>query len=152
MGAVLSVVEAAERPDGRAPGAQPFPERSHAPAEAADRADAAHRDAAVRAGRLCSAMEDPSPALGPSLDELRQARDRGEDLAADLLALDLDPELLLEGHHQLQGVHRIEPQALAEQRSLVLDHLRPHPFEVEALDDQVLDPAGVACDIRKRTS
>jgi hypothetical protein len=75
-----------------------------------------------------------------SLDELGERRDRGEDLAADLLALDLDAELLLERHHQLERVHRIEPQPLPEQGGLVLDHLRPHPFQVEALDDQTLDP------------
>src|SRR5882724_2922712 len=77
--------------------------------------------------------------LAPALDELGEAGDRREDFTTELLALDLDAELLLERDHQLQGIHGIEPQALAEERGIVLDHFGFHPVQVQAGDDQPLD-------------
>ncbi len=42
--------------------------------------------------------------------------DRDEYLLAHLFVGYDDPELLLEGHHQLQGVDGIQPQSVAEER------------------------------------
>src|SRR6202035_6091619 len=86
--------------------------------------------------RRCGDRRRGRIGLVSAFDVLREAGDRGENLAPDLLALDLDPELLLEGDDQLEGVHGVEPQALAEQRRMVVDHLRSHAVEVEAADDQ----------------
>src|SRR5687767_7062548 len=74
-----------------------------------------------------------------ALDELGEGARRGEALAPDLVAGDRDAELLLHRYHQLQGVDRVEPEALAEQRLVVADRLRPQPFQTEARHHQTLD-------------
>src|SRR5690349_12448479 len=89
---------------------------------------------------IWSLMRPARRRLGAGLDELGQARDRGEDLAPQLLALDLDAELPLQGDDQLEGIDGVEPQTFAEQRGLVLDHFGFDPFEMEAIHDQTLHP------------
>src|SRR3954470_19895379 len=75
-------------------------------------------------------------ALGVRLDVLDRFLD-----ARDLLGVlvrDLDPELLLEGHHELDGVERVGPEIVDERR------VRRHFFFVHAelLHDDALDFVG----------
>src|SRR5260221_13151570 len=72
--------------------------------------------------------------------ELGQGGDAGEDAAVDLVALDGNAELLLEGDHQLEGVHGVEAEAFSEKGVLVADAIGRQAFEVEARDDELLDP------------
>src|SRR5512133_96942 len=78
-------------------------------------------------------------ALGVLGDEVREGLDGLEGLQARRLVLDLHPEHLLDAQHQLQGVDGIEPQPVPEERGLVLDLVRGHAFELEALDDHLFD-------------
>src|SRR6185295_7542405 len=78
--------------------------------------------------------------LEPPLDEARQARDGGERVAVHLVALDLDAEFFLERHHQLEGVDRVEAQPFTEERLAVLDRIRVGAVQMEAVDDETLDP------------
>jgi hypothetical protein len=58
--------------------------------------------------------------------------------AGDLLGVlvgDLDPELLLEGHHQLHGVEAVRPQVVDERRLGSHDLL----FDAELVHDDLLD-------------
>ena len=48
-------------------------------------------------------------------------------------------ELLLDGDSQLEGVDRVEPQPVAEQRGFGVDVLGAQVFEVERLDDHLFD-------------
>src|SRR6185295_14604962 len=78
--------------------------------------------------------------LEPPLDEAREARDGGERVAVHLVALDLDTEFFLERHHQLEGVDRVEAQPFTEEGLAVLDRIRVGAVQVEAVDDETLDP------------
>ena len=71
--------------------------------------------------------------------ELGEAIDRAQSLAADLLVLDLHPELLLDAEDQLERVDRVETEPLrSEQRLGVSDRLGS-AVELQAIDQDLLD-------------
>src|SRR5207237_7824258 len=70
------------------------------------------------------------------LDEADRVLD-GNDLLGGVVR-DLAAELLLEGHHQLDGVEAVGPQIVDE--TGVLGHLGL--VDAEMLDDDLLDPIG----------
>src|SRR6185295_2028990 len=75
----------------------------------------------------------------PALDEPGQGGQRPEHATVHLVAGDADPVFLLQGHHELEGVHGIEAQAGAEERFVVRDALGRQAVEVERGDDQLLE-------------
>src|SRR5262249_11773230 len=72
------------------------------------------------------------------LDEIAERVDGGERLDADLFVLNFDPEFLFEPQNELERIDRIEPQALAEQRRIVLNRCWID-VELQPADDQVFD-------------
>ena len=70
--------------------------------------------------------------LGVRLDVVDRFLDAGDLLG--VLVRDLDPELLLERHHELHGIERVGPEVVDERR------IRRHFFLVHAklLDDDAL--------------
>src|SRR5262245_64634838 len=87
-----------------------------------------------------SAPGIPQPRSGEaSIDEGRQGADRSERLLADLVALDANPELLLERDHELERIHRVEPETVAEQRRVVGDLQGDDALETKRVDDDLLD-------------
>ena len=44
-----------------------------------------------------------------------------------------------ERQHQLERIHRVQSEAVAEQRHVVADPVGRESFQVEALDDQTLE-------------
>ncbi|MNG36413.1 hypothetical protein D3C84_1234330 [compost metagenome] len=55
------------------------------------------------------------------------------------LGIDLDAEAFLQRQPQLEGVHRVQAEALAEQAEVGGDVFGRHVFEAEGVDDQVLN-------------
>jgi hypothetical protein len=84
-----------------------------------------------------------------SFDEGRQSADGDERLLADLVALDPDGELLLESHHELEGIDGVESEPFAEQRSVVGDVRGGEPLQVEGADEEMLDRTAGVSDIAK---
>ena len=74
-----------------------------------------------------------------SFDEGRQSADGDECFLADLVALDPNPELLLESDHELEGVHGVKSETFAEQWSVVGDMRGGEPFQVERIHEEMLD-------------
>ncbi|APC19975.1 hypothetical protein BME99_02640 [Pseudomonas protegens] len=55
------------------------------------------------------------------------------------VGVDLDAVLLLDRQAQLQGIHRVQAEAFAEQRLVVADVLGTDVFEAQGVDDQQFD-------------
>ena len=54
---------------------------------------------------------------------------------------DFQLELLVEGHHQLQGIHRIQPQTAGAEQRQVIRNLRLSDLQHEILNHQFSDLA-----------
>ena len=122
----------AVRPDRNASrnGATPHPaaETAPRPVTTTRRSDAL---------RLLSIHQGTAVVLGERAgDKLREVSDRGEHALVHLVTLNPHPVLLLERHNQFEGVHRVEAEALPEQRRVIGDVFGRESLEVQALHDQ----------------
>src|SRR5882672_3255405 len=72
-------------------------------------------------------------------DELGERVDRGEGLLADLFIGNGDAEALLDEDDQLQGIDRVEPEALDEDRLVVGDAVGSHLLEAQTGDQQLFE-------------
>src|SRR5262249_20269857 len=85
------------------------------------------RSTAVRpSARQGSHSVDPSELSG---NEIRQRLDRGEGALADVFVGDLDVELLLDEHDELERIDRVEAEPVDENRRGVLDVIRAKILE-----------------------
>ena len=133
-----------DRADARLAGDQPLPVVLGADAERRDQADAGDDDASHVAlprsplGQSASACRRPVGSR-PQLVRFDEAHRilHGHDLLGRVVR-DLAPELLLEGHHQLDGVEAVGAQIVDE--AGVFGHLRL--VDAEMLDDDLLYPIG----------
>jgi len=75
-----------------------------------------------------------------ALDPRRERGNALEGAAADLLARHGDAELPLDCDDELQRVDRVEAQLAAEEGLVVADRTGLQPLELEALDEEPLEP------------
>src|SRR4051794_32893019 len=75
----------------------------------------------VMIARSCT----PGSSAELAVDECRQGREGLEDVGGDVLAVDLDRELLLERQHELEDRHRVQLRHRAEQRGVGVERRGP---------------------------
>src|SRR5262245_29214969 len=78
--------------------------------------------------------------LETAVDVRGERGDGAEGLATDLVALDAEAELLLQGHDELERIDGIEPEPVTEQGHLVVDGLGREAVQMELFDQELLDP------------
>src|SRR5437870_5356553 len=73
----------------------------------------------TRAPALLGTRDVARVAAEAPLDEGAEVRHGPEDAAVDVGAVDGDPELLFQRHHELERVHGVEAEAFAEEPLVV---------------------------------